>query len=167
MISARQLPEDKRKGFLVGTDDYMTKPIDDEEMLLRIKALLRRAQIANERKIVIGDVTLDYDFMSVTKNGAVQEILRSSILLSEHKWSRKNLQWNLDFGEYRITADEELLKQVWINLADNAIKFSPEESAIEIRIEEKRNTIAVSVINSGHTIPEEAMGKIFNKFYQA
>ena len=41
MVSAKQLPVDKHKGFLVGTDDYMTKPIDDEEMLLRIKALLR------------------------------------------------------------------------------------------------------------------------------
>ena len=54
MVSARQLPEDKHKGFLVGTDDYMTKPIDQEELLLRIKALLRRAKIASERKIEIG-----------------------------------------------------------------------------------------------------------------
>ena len=50
MVSAKQLPEDKHKGFLAGTDDHMTKPIDEEEMLWRIKALLRRAQIANERK---------------------------------------------------------------------------------------------------------------------
>ena len=55
MVSAKQLPADKRKGFLAGTDDYMTKPIDEEEMLLRIKALLRRAKIANERRIVVGD----------------------------------------------------------------------------------------------------------------
>ena len=65
MVSARQLPEDKHKGFLVGTDDYMTKPIDQEELLLRIKALLRRAKIASERKIVVGDVVLDY-FCSCT-----------------------------------------------------------------------------------------------------
>ena len=74
MISAKQLPEDKRKGFLVGTDDYMTKPIDEEEMLLRIRALLRRAKIASERKIVIGDVTLDYDSMTVTRAGQTQEL---------------------------------------------------------------------------------------------
>lgn len=67
MVSAKHLPEDKHKGFIVGTDDYMTKPIDVEEMLLRIKALLRRAQIANERKIVIGDVVLDYDSLTVSK----------------------------------------------------------------------------------------------------
>jgi len=67
MISARQMPADKKQGFLVGTDDYMTKPIDEEEMLLRIRALLRRAQIVSERKIVLGDVVLDYDAFSVRK----------------------------------------------------------------------------------------------------
>mgnify|MGYP001400470313 CR=1 FL=1 len=81
MVSAKQLPEDKHKGFLVGTDDYITKPIDIEEMLLRIKALLRRAQIANERKIVIGDVVLDYDSFTVSKNGEVQQLPQKEFLL--------------------------------------------------------------------------------------
>ena len=70
MLTAKQLPEDKHKGFQSGTDDYMTKPIDETEMLLRIKALLRRARIASERKIVIGSVTLDYDSFTVTDAAA-------------------------------------------------------------------------------------------------
>lgn len=74
MISAKQQPADKKKGFLVGTDDYMTKPVDEEEMLLRIKALLRRANIVNERKIIIGDVVIDYDELSVTRNGKTQTL---------------------------------------------------------------------------------------------
>lgn len=74
MVSAKQLPTDKKLGFLAGTDDFMTKPVDEEEMLLRIKALLRRAKIASERKITIGDVILDYDSMTVTKNGETQEL---------------------------------------------------------------------------------------------
>ena len=81
MISAKQLPEDKKKGFLAGTDDYMTKPIDEEEMLLRIRALLRRAKIADERRIVIGDVVLDYDSLTVTKNGEVTELPQKEFLL--------------------------------------------------------------------------------------
>jgi DNA-binding response OmpR family regulator len=81
MVSAKQLPEDKKQGFLVGTDDYMTKPIDEEEMLLRIKALLRRAQIVSERKITIGDVTLDYDALTVTRNGETQELPQKEFLL--------------------------------------------------------------------------------------
>jgi DNA-binding response OmpR family regulator len=81
MISAKQLPQDKHKGFLVGTDDYMTKPFDAEEMLLRIKALLRRAQIVNEQKIIIGDVTLDYNSFTVTKGNEVQELPQKEFLL--------------------------------------------------------------------------------------
>lgn len=81
MVSAKQMPEDRHRGFIVGTDDYITKPIDVEEMLLRIKALLRRAQIATERKIVIGDVVLDYDSLTVTKNGEVQELPQKEFML--------------------------------------------------------------------------------------
>ena len=72
MVSAKQLPADKHKGFLAGTDDYITKPIDETEMLLRIKALLRRAKIADERRIEIGDVVLDYDSLTVARGDNVQ-----------------------------------------------------------------------------------------------
>lgn len=74
MVSAKQLPVDKHKGFEVGTDDYITKPIDEEEMLFRIKALLRRAKIASERRIVIDDIVLDYDSLTVTRGNEVQEL---------------------------------------------------------------------------------------------
>lgn len=81
MVSARQLPSDKKHGFLVGTDDYMTKPIDEEEMLWRIKALLRRARIASERRIVVGNVILDYDSLTVSRNGEVQELPQKEFML--------------------------------------------------------------------------------------
>ena len=81
MVTAKQLPEDKKRGFLVGTDDYMTKPIDEEEMLLRIRALLRRAKIVSEQKIEIGNVVLDYSDMSVTRNGESQMLPQKEFLL--------------------------------------------------------------------------------------
>ena len=81
MVSAKQLPADRKQGFLVGTDDYMTKPVDTEEMLLRIRALLRRARIVSERRIVIGDVTLDYDSFTVRRDGEVQELPQKEFLL--------------------------------------------------------------------------------------
>ena len=81
MVSAKQLPIDRREGFRAGTDDYITKPIDEEEMLLRIKALLRRAKIASERRIVVGDVVLDYDSLTVTGHGEVQELPQKEFLL--------------------------------------------------------------------------------------
>ena len=81
MVSAMQLPQDKKKGFLVGTDDYMTKPIDPEEMLLRIRALLRRARITSERRIEVGDVVLDYDSLTVRRGGEVQELPQKEFML--------------------------------------------------------------------------------------
>ena len=72
MLTAKTLQEDKRQGFLVGTDDYMTKPPDREEMLLRIKALLRRARIVDEHQIHVDDVTLDLDTRSVRRGAEVQ-----------------------------------------------------------------------------------------------
>ena len=81
MVSAKQLPADRKKGFLVGIDDYMTKPVDEEEMLLRIKALLRRAKIVSENQIVIGDVVLDYASLSVTGHGQRQTLPQKEFLL--------------------------------------------------------------------------------------
>ncbi len=81
MVSAKQMPEDKKRAFLVGTDDYMTKPIDDEEMLLRIKALLRRSKIASERRIEMGGVTLDYDSLTVSRGDEVQELPQKEFML--------------------------------------------------------------------------------------
>lgn len=81
MVTAKQLPEDKRRGFIVGTDDYMTKPVDEEEMVLRIRALLRRAQIASEGRITVGDVTLDYDSLSVTRGNESQTLPRKEFYL--------------------------------------------------------------------------------------
>lgn len=81
MVSAKQLPVDKNKGFAVGTDDYMTKPVNQDEFLYRIKALLRRAKIANERKIVVGDVVLDYDSLTVARGDEVQELPQKEFML--------------------------------------------------------------------------------------
>ncbi len=81
MLTAKQLPADEKRGFLVGTDDYITKPIDEEKLLLRIKALLRRAKIVSEQKITIGDVVLDYSSFTVTKNGEVTVLPQKEFML--------------------------------------------------------------------------------------
>lgn len=81
MVTAKQLPEEKCKGFLVGTDDYMVKPVNEEEMLLRIKALLRRSQIANEHKLHIGKVTLDYDSLTVSRDTVSQTLPQKEFYL--------------------------------------------------------------------------------------
>ena len=68
MVTARETIKDKRQGFIVGTDDYMVKPVDEEELILRVKALLRRAKIVSERKIIIGKVSLNFDTLTVCRD---------------------------------------------------------------------------------------------------
>ena len=65
MLTAKETLEDKKKGFMAGADDYMVKPVDMDEMLLRVSALLRRSKIHSERKLVLGKVKLDYDRLTV------------------------------------------------------------------------------------------------------
>lgn len=72
MLTAKQQDIDKCNGFIAGTDDYMVKPFNEQELLLRIKALLRRSQINSERKITIGNVMMDYDALSVKKGNQIQ-----------------------------------------------------------------------------------------------
>lgn len=74
MVSAKQKTIDRKMGYLVGIDDYMSKPVDEEEFILKIKALLRRAKINDERKIRIGDVVLDYDSFTVSRKDEVVEL---------------------------------------------------------------------------------------------
>ena len=81
MMSAKQLAEDRKKGFLLGIDDYMTKPIDLEELLLHVKALLRRYKIESERHLIINDVILDYGLYQVKRNNEIIELPQKEFLL--------------------------------------------------------------------------------------
>ena len=97
----------------------------------------------------------------------LSEQIRACVLLLEEKWSRKELDLDLEFPEYTICANEELLKQVWINLLDNAIKYSPSYGEIGVRITEGAEMLAVTVTNYGPDIPKDKLNKIWGKFYQA
>lgn len=81
MLSAKQNVSDVKQGFIVGIDDYMTKPFDLEELLLRIKALLRRAKIASEQKISVGNVVLDYNSYTVTTQYGTETLPQKEFLL--------------------------------------------------------------------------------------
>lgn len=81
IITAKELIQDKKKGFEAGTDDYMVKPFDMEEMLLRVDALLRRAKIQTEHKLSMGNTILDYDKLSVTTSEYVIELPKKEFYL--------------------------------------------------------------------------------------
>lgn len=96
----------------------------------------------------------------------LSEQIRSCVLILERKWEKKDLVFCLEFEEHRVIANKELMKQVWINLIDNAIKFSPQKGWIKIQMKDTGNQISVSISNTGSTVPEEKQKKIFSKFYQ-
>lgn len=81
MITAKDAFDDKRQGFLSGSDDYMVKPVDLEEMVLRVGALLRRAKINQDRRIVLGDTVLDMDSFTVSSGGEVQTLPQKEFML--------------------------------------------------------------------------------------
>jgi DNA-binding response OmpR family regulator len=74
MITAKDQIEDMEKAFVAGTDDYMIKPVNMKELVLRVKALLRRAQIVNEKKLRIGKTMLDYESLTVQTNDGTQTL---------------------------------------------------------------------------------------------
>ena len=96
----------------------------------------------------------------------LSEQIRSAVLLLEREWSEKKLELDLDFDDYEIEANEELLKEIWINLFDNAVKFTPRCGTVSISIDAKDENYIVTVSNTGSTIHEEKRERIFKKFYQ-
>ena len=103
MVSAKQSPVDKRKGFIIGTDDYMTKPVDEEEMVLRVGALLRRSKIATERKLSVGSTTLFYDSLSVSAPDGSHELPQKEFMLLFKLLSYPN----------KIFTRRQLMDEIW------------------------------------------------------
>ena len=97
----------------------------------------------------------------------VSEQLRMCVLLFEKKWNAKHLNLSLDFDEFYLTGNEEMLNHVWTNLIDNAIKFSNDGGELNIRISGDEKDLCVEIINTGSEIKEEDKERIFHKFYQA
>lgn len=137
-------------------DEYL-RIIEEESMRLSAMATNVLNLTRCENQTILTDVVL-YN---------LSEQIRSSILSLEGKWSKKQIEFNLDFAEYEIEANRDLLKHVWINLIDNAVKFSPTGGHVDIGIQLENERICVTVTNFGSEIPEEQQKKIFHKFYQA
>lgn len=137
IITARDSAEDLRKSFLLGSDDYMTKPVDETEMLLRIKAILRRSKISEEQRIVIGGTTLVYDSFSVIRNGETAvlprkefQILFKLLSFPGKTFTRQSLMdefWSMDSDSEARTVD------VHINRLRERFKDDPDFSIVTVR----------------------------------
>ncbi len=137
MVTARETPSDVKRGFIIGTDDYMTKPVDEEEMLLRIAALLRRSRIASEKKLTVGDTVLDYNSYTVTAAGKRYELPQKEFLLlfkllsyQNKIFTRRQLMdeiWDMD------SASDERTVDVHINRLRDKFRDSPDFQIITMR----------------------------------
>ena len=95
----------------------------------------------------------------------LSEQLRSAVLLLENDWTAKHIELDMEFPEVNIQANEALMKEVFINLLHNAVKFSPEYGPLKVGILREKNAVQVRIANSGE-IPEADLNRIFQKFYQ-
>ncbi len=137
IVTAKQLPVDRKIGFRLGTDDFMVKPVDEEELLLRIKALLRRARISNEHKLVLGNTVLDYDSYTVDSNGVRyalpgKEFLLIFKLLSypDKIFTRRQLLdelWDMETDTTERTVD------VHVNRLRDKFKDNPDFEIVTVR----------------------------------
>lgn len=96
----------------------------------------------------------------------ISEQIRTCILLLDKKWTNKDLYISADFDEFVCLANEELIRQVWINILDNAIKYADEKGLIDITITQESNKIYVAIKNTGSELSTETQKRIFDKFYQ-
>ncbi len=133
-------------------------------------------RIIEEESLRLSDMATNVLNMTKVENQSIltdvttynlSEQLRACILLLSSKWEKKEIEFLLDFQEHDVTGNEELLKHVWLNLIDNAVKFSPQNGTVEVVIADYIGFVEVSVINKGIAIAPEDQKKIFNKFYQA
>ncbi|HPB16979.1 MAG: response regulator transcription factor [Clostridia bacterium] len=126
MITAKDTMEDKRKGFVSGTDDYMVKPINIDEMLLRINALLRRSKITTEHRIEVGEVILDYDTLSV-------QSAAETIILPKKEFM---LLFKLMSYPKKIFTRQQLMDEIW------GLDSETDERTVDVHIKRLREKLA-------------------------
>lgn len=147
-----------KKGNL--TDEQRQQYLDAiEEESIRLSYMA--TNVLNMTKIENQTILTDLSTFNLS------EQMRSCVLLLEGKWAKKGIDLQIDLPEVMIQANEELLKQAWINLIDNAIKFSPDGGTVAFEISDNTGKITVSISNEGTEIPPDKLTKIFHKFYQA
>lgn len=149
LLQKGNLPADKE-------DEYLTIIIDEVSRLADLStSILDLTKVENQS--ILTDVS----------RFNLSEQIRNAILLLEPKWVKKDLAINPDFNEFYIEGNEDLLRQVWINLIDNAIKFSDSNSNIDLMIHQTDTNTTIAIKNYGPQIQEDEQKRIFNKYWQS
>ena len=136
MIAPKHMAKDVKKGFLMGVEDYMVCPIDEDEMLLRIRALLRRSGIVSEHELKIGDTTLDYDTLTVSSRGEETILPQKEFYLLYKLLSYPN----------QIFTRDQLMDDIWGPESEST------DATVSVHINRLRKRFANSNDFSIHTI---------------
>lgn len=122
IVTAKDTIDDKRQGFLLGVDDYMVKPIDMDEMILRVGVLLRRANIVNQRKLKINNVVLSYDEYTLSKGDKIYQVPQKEFQLLYKLLSYPN----------KIFTRQELIDEIW------GLESDSEQRTVDVHIKRLR-----------------------------
>lgn len=147
LLKDDSLPSDKRKQYIEVIEEEVHRLSNMTTNILNLSKV--------ENQVILTDV----------KTYNLSEQLRSCLVLQEKRWTKKELELVLDFDEYEVHANEDMLRQVWTNLLDNAIKFSPQKGELRISIDKTDSELIVSIVNDGQ-IPEQDKVHVFNKFHR-
>jgi len=148
-LQDKSVPESER-------DEYIKTIIDSSKQLSVLTE-----NILNLSKLENQEVVFD------KKEFRLDEQIREAVLMLENKWSEKEIDLIVDLSKVNYVGNKNLLRQVWLNLIENAVKFTPENGCIEIRLISIEDQITVKIRDNGRGIGESDIKHIFDKFYQA
>ena len=142
MVTALETLDDKRRGFATGADDYMVKPIDTDELIMRINALLRRAKATNERRISVGNIEIDLDSMTVNHDGEISTLPKKEFFLLFKLLSMPN----------HIFTRHALMEEIWGPDAET------DERTVDVHIKRLRERLEEAKIKEFEIVTVRGLG---------
>lgn len=137
-------------------DRYVEKILENSRRLSNLSSNILMLSKLENQEIVMN-----------LKEYRLDEQLRKALLMLERKWTEKQIEPDVDLDKQMIVSNEQLLEQVWINLLDNAIKYSNPETVIRVLLKSDEDHIFVTIADQGCGMSEEVQKHVFEKFYQA
>ena len=136
-------------------EEYSNIIIEESERLSNLTSKMLKLSKLHNQEIIVNKQEI-----------MVAEQIRKAISVLEHKWSQKDIKINVSLQEIMILGDEDLIFQVWMNLIENAIKFSKQNGKIDIKLIKEKSNIIVTIKDYGIGMSEDELEKIFERFYQ-
>jgi two-component system phosphate regulon sensor histidine kinase PhoR len=161
-----QSPLTSIRGFAKVLRDNQLSPEDKARYLSIIEAESMRLSKLSDNLLKLASLEAEA-IQFQPKPYRLDKQLRGLILAGEPQWLEKEIELEVFLDEVTITADEEMLSQVWINLIQNSIKFTPEGGKIRVELHQRNDTIEFAISDTGIGITEEDQDHIFERFYKA